>query len=121
MLLERPKVSRVICVLQPYLDSEMFLSVTESNLIPPPPKKSMPTHLTSSALGTEYMRSFSESLLEPPIQLRSLVGFFSPQAIAAKNTPQLCTWPVAGSLGALKKYLGPVKQTDWRWGGWGHG
>ena len=33
MLLERPKVSQVICVLQPYLDSEMLLSVTESNLI----------------------------------------------------------------------------------------
>lgn len=76
MSLERPKVSQVICVLQPYLDSEMFLSVTESNLIFKKKKKSMPTHLTSSPLGTEYIRSFSESLLEPPIQLHSLFVFF---------------------------------------------
>lgn len=84
MLLERPKVSQVICVLQPYLDSEMLLSVTESNLIFKK-KKSMPTHLTSSRLGIEYIKSFSESLLEPPMQLHSLLCFFSPTSNSCKE------------------------------------
>lgn len=58
MLLERPKVSQVICVLQPYLDSEMFLSVTESNLIPPPPPKINANPLNKQRLGYRIYEVF---------------------------------------------------------------
>lgn len=82
-------------------------------------EKSMPPHLTSNPLGTEYIRSCLKSLSQPLVEQNS--HFFHKQQLKRTNPSCKKEQPVPSRVRALKNSLRPVKQTDRVWSGWGQG